>query len=431
MQKLRRRSYHSDFKLAVKLDCIPMTVLAGLPRSSLHRFKSHDPASLVGADLSSVLDSLDLLKEISRSTAALATARAVLRVASFVRSLGLPFHAINSIKIPELRRSVVAFVDRIKSSLPLASILKLLGLSYSRFHSWATNARPCLSSPLDRCRRSYPNQLTSSELKAIRKAFLNPDYSHWPASSIAWQLVNSNIVCAHVRTITRYAKLLGFYNAHLPHRSRKRGSLSAASPNQAWHMDVTILRTMDNQKAFLQLILDNCSHKIIAWKDSLAISGLNSMELLRSAFSSLTTTPSENISLIVDGGSENNNSIVHAYLDTVPIRKLIAQVDVSFSNSLIEAVNKILKYRYLFRIPIPDLEHLHTAVEATILDYNDRPHYALHGLTPNQVYDGQAFDKAAYRERILEAQRRRITENHHACPPCTPLNLEAEEVRKC
>ncbi|MGO8693180.1 MAG: hypothetical protein ACLQMF_05845 [Rectinemataceae bacterium] len=187
-------------------------------------------------------------------------------------------------KIPELRRSVVAFVDRIKSSLPLASILKLLGLSYSRFHSWATNARPCLSSPLDRCRRSYPNQLTPSELRAIRKAFLNPDYSHWPASSIAWHLVNSNIVCAHVCTITRYAKLLGLYNAHLPHRSRKRGSLSAASPNQAWHMDVTILRTMDNQKAFLQLILDNCSHKIIAWKDSLAISGLNSMELLRSAF---------------------------------------------------------------------------------------------------------------------------------------------------
>ncbi len=107
MQKLRRRSYHSDFKLAVKLDCIPMTVLAGLPRSSLHRFKSHDPASLVGADLSSVLDSLDLLKEISHSTAALATARAVLRVASFVRSLGLPFHAINSIKnprAPQVRR---------------------------------------------------------------------------------------------------------------------------------------------------------------------------------------------------------------------------------------------------------------------------------------------------------------------------------------
>jgi len=61
-------------------------------------------------------------------------------------------------------------------------------------------------------------------------------------------------------------------------------------------------------------------------------------------------------------------------LESIPLKKLIAGVDVSFSNSLIEAVNKILNYRYLFRGPIPDLEHLKSAVMNAIGDYNNRPH---------------------------------------------------------
>ena len=58
-----------------------------------------------------------------------------------------------------------------------------------------------------------------------------------------------------------------------------------------------------------------------------------------------------------------------------------------------------------------------------------RPHYALFGLTPNQVYEGKQFDKDAYREKLVAAREARIEANRRACSPCVPFDLEAEEIR--
>jgi len=58
-------------------------------------------------------------------------------------------------------------------------------------------------------------------------------------------------------------------------------------------------------------------------------------------------------------------------------------------------VTKILTYQYLFRGPIPDLEHLKSAVMKAIEEYNNRPRWASWGLTPNQVHAETVFDKEA------------------------------------
>ena len=424
----QRQSYHSDLKLAVQLECVPTDILSRIPRSSRHRFKYSDYSSFYGSELSSLFENMDLIKEIAQSKSALKTAQAVLRVASFVRSLGPPFHELSRIRSPVIKQSVVAFVHRLSSSLPKSKILRFLGMPMQSFSSWARGRKLCPSSPLTRCRRSYPHQLMVFELRAIKKAFLNPDFSSWPASSIAWKLIHERIVCASVATITGYAKLLGFSHRKLVHRSRKRGSLSAVYPNEAWHLDATVLFTKSHEKAYLQFVLDNFSKRIIAWQCTPSISGMKTTDLLRSAFGSISSSQPDHIDLIVDGGPENNNRIVSAFLEDTPIRKLVARVDVSFSNSMIEAVNKILKYRYIFRTPVPDLYHVNETIAAAIEDYNDRPHYALKGLSPNQVYTGCLFDKADYRESLMEARTRRLIVNRQSCEPCVPLDLDSQEV---
>jgi putative transposase len=191
-------------------------------------------------------------------------------------------------------------------------------------------------------------------------------------------------------------------------------------------MDATVLSLQDGTKAYLQLILDNFSRRIIACQVEPSPSALHSEQLLRSAFASIADTASDNIDLIVDGGSENNNRIVEAFLTTTPIRKLIARVDVSFSNSMIEAVNKILKYDYLFRSQLSCRDHLDDEVRKAIDDYNDRPHYALKGFTPNQAYSGMTFDEDAYRRRLASARAERLRVNRLSCNPCRPLNLDGE-----
>ena len=268
MSSISRNSYHSDLKLSARLGILPQRFLTVIPRSSLYRFKTSDYSNLVGSELSAIVENLDLIKLIAQSKAALTAASAVLRVASFMRSIGIPLGQGASIRVPQLKGKLVSFVDRVSSLLSRDKILKLIGISAGRFRSWARGHRLCPSSPLDRCRKAYPQQLSVSEVRSISRAFKNPRFSRWPASSVAWQLINEGAVCASVATITSYATLLGLRNAIPFHRSRTRGSLSALFPDQAWHLDATVLFTDSHERLYLQLVIDNYSRKILAWSSA-------------------------------------------------------------------------------------------------------------------------------------------------------------------
>jgi len=61
--------------------------------------------------------------------------------------------------------------------------------------------------------------------------------------------------------------------------------------------------------------------------------------------------------------------------------------------------------------------------------YNGRPHCAFSGITPNQAYHGQRFDKAVYRAAIMDAQAVRRGLNRRSCPPCVPFKREDEGER--
>ncbi|HAP44070.1 MAG: hypothetical protein A2087_12790 [Spirochaetes bacterium GWD1_61_31] len=141
-------------------------------------------------------------------------------------------------------------------------------------------------------------------------------------------------------------------------------------------------------------------------------------------------SPAQPIALISDGGIENVNQTVAGYLATVPLHLLVAQTDVSFSNSMIETANKIVKYRYIFNRTILDLAHLEAVVGAAVKNYNNRPHYALHDLTPEQIYAGKLFDTVAYQEQLRQARELRLASNQGYCPSCVPLvdEIAAEVV---
>ena len=56
------------------------------------------------------------------------------------------------------------------------------------------------------------------------------------------------------------------------------------------------------------------------------------------------------VCLLVDDGSENKGAVNEFISNgSINMNKVIALIDVMFSNSMIEAVNKRIKYDYLFR----------------------------------------------------------------------------------
>jgi transposase len=58
------------------------------------------------------------------------------------------------------------------------------------------------------------------------------------------------------------------------------------------------------------------------------------------------------ITLVTDAGVENVNTAVQEFLNTTnqDIKHLIAQKDIPFSNSKIEAFNKIIKHQFYYLV---------------------------------------------------------------------------------
>ncbi len=116
----------------------------------------------------------------------------------------------------------------------------------------------------------------------------------------------------------------------------------------------------------------------------------------------------------VDGGIENNNKAVDDYINSeeVSVQKLIAGKDIKFSNSIVEAQNKIIKYRYLFKHDFKDIHELRKLLDWIIEDYQyKRPHHSLKGLTPYEALSGTPLPKDQWTQQILEAKRIRLQQN--------------------
>jgi putative transposase len=234
----------------------------------------------------------------------------------------------------------------------------------------------------------------------MTKMLNDNQYKAWPIISIAWLAIRKGILSAAPQTWYKYVKILGITRAKSKSRRKKRDiGIRASKPNQIWHADLTIFRPLDNVKAYIYFIIDNYSRYILAWKVSLKYSASIVFENLKKAyFSAIQTSmqikkPIPHVDLIVDGGSENNNRVIEDFLalPEITVKKIIAQKDIIFSNSMIEAVNKLVKYRHLY---LHDFDALQKHLHSFILIYNnERPHCSINGLTPLEAYKGKSMDK--------------------------------------
>lgn len=146
------------------------------------------------------------------------------------------------------------------------------------------------------------------------------------------------------------------------------------------------------------------------------------MNSIRQAYDQYIKVPGEDVRLIVDGGVENNNKAVDDLIhsENICVQKLIAGRDIKFSNSIVEAQNKILKYRYLFKHNYYDIHQLRKLLDWIITDYQyERPHHSLKGLTPFEALIETQLPKEKWQQQILEAKRIRLHQNtKETCEIC-------------
>ena len=63
---------------------------------------------------------------------------------------------------------------------------------------------------------------------------------------------------------------------------------------------------------------------------------------------------------------------------------------------MVEAVNKHIKYCYLFKKDLKDINDTINYLSKSIDDYNNKPHGRLYGHTPIEILNGQNPDKDIY-----------------------------------
>jgi putative transposase len=174
--------------------------------------------------------------------------------------------------------------------------------------------------------------------------------------------------------------------SELAHRRKHHHTgIRANALLQIIHADVTVFQTADNKKNYIHLIQDNFSRFIPQWAVRTSCTAQTTFENLNSVYEKyLHPAGIEDCFFISDDGSENYGP-VKGFIESSKypsIQHLIAQRDIEFSNSMIEAANKQLKYRFLYHHHIADDDALVKYVEQSVNDYNNRPHHVLHGLTP-------------------------------------------------
>jgi hypothetical protein len=392
--------------LLYRFDALSIDLKSTIPRSTLSNWKRKDISRIIGCDSPSG-NEISLLKEIAKCKKLLRAAKALYYLFNTISFLFK--YADNKEELLKLNKTTILdTIEKTQAILGTKRILKSMGISCSKLYYWIEKKK-CQNSILQLCQSRHPNQLLPVEVDVIQKYLLEERFKHWSSLSIYYQALRDNVVVMGIGTWYKYASRLGIKRKFFRINRKKVIGIGASRPLQILHMDVTIFKPLDYTKVYIYFIVDNFSRAILNWKASIKYSSSIAMTVLKESISKHGIRPDS--TLITDGGSENQGEVSKFTAGNQNINQLIAQKDIIQSNSMVEAVNKHIKYYYLFKRDLKDLNDTIRYLSNSVDDYNDKPHGKLYGLTPNEVLNGNDPSKDNYQNDIAEARKKRLLQN--------------------
>jgi putative transposase len=354
-----------------------------------------------------------LERRVALLTAVLRLLVALLRVCGF---------ELERARVPDAagKRRLLRAIERSRRAMPLSAALRVLGLSSARYHASVGAEQACTLEDRPSSPRSMVQRLTYRELEAIGDMVQSTEHRHMSIRGLALHAQRIGKVFAHPATWSRLIRERGWRRPRVRlYPAKPKVGLRAHEPNEARHVDVTILKLLDGSKAYVHAVIDNFSRRILAWTVAGHLDPMNTRDVLGTAAESLGTTTKA--SVFMDSGVENLNGAVDMVFDGSVLRRVIARIDVSFSNSLIEAWWRSLKHQWLFLHLLDNLATVKKLVAFYVAEHNQTlPHSAFEGQTPDEVYFGrgaQVPDDLAARRRVAR-QQRVATNRSTACSAC-------------
>lgn len=417
--RLVRRYDHRLRDLVRSTGDIKHATRLGVPGSTARGWLRSEINPVITCDVVT-MESKDLQREVARLRKRVAVLAAVLRVV--LAMLRVSGASLENARLPDgaQKRRLLRAVERSSSALPLRSVLRILGLSSSRFYAWKREGE-CGLDDVPSCPRTSPHQMSSAEVETIKEMVTSPDYRHVPTGTLAILAQRLGRVFASPTTWYRLVRKFKWRRPRRRiHPAKPKVGIRATKPNEIWHVDMTMLRLLDGSRAYLHAIIDNFSRRILSWKVSSTFDPDSTAELLIAA---ATEVQGGTPTLLADGGIENFNSSVDRLVDSGLLNRLLAMTDILFSNSLIESWWRILKNHWLYLNTLDSVSAVEKLVDFYVGEHNSRlPHSAFRGQTPDEMYfgTGDAVPEELAGAKVDARHKRMEVNRALACGACDP-----------
>jgi len=417
-----KQAYHTDVQIQHQYGLLSKEISKNIPKSTLYSWKKKDYSKLVGGDIVFSTEKIELIKTFLANRTLLKAAKGLFFIYSTWISVTSNLQGIKSV----LRKNKEVIIKTIDYAIPLMGLkhaCKLFKISEHQFYAWKRKIY-CAIAPFEECTKQSPLNIAPTELQTV-KAFLEDDqYKNFPLVAVYYEMMRKGKAFMSLTTFYKYANYFDNVFNRKIFKPKQRTGIRATKPKEIIHADVCIYRPWDYTKVFIYFIVDNFSRMILGWKISTEYKSSVMLDNLRNVYYTyLLEKENPLTALIVDEGSENKGFVCSAIKNKeIKINKLIAQKDICFSNSMVEAVNKRMKYDFLFRNQLLDFDHTQRFLETAVIQYNNRPHSALFGLTPQEVFNGAQPDKTLFKPQIEQAKIFRKAENQALiCNTCAFL----------
>jgi transposase InsO family protein len=312
----------------------------------------------------------------------------------------------------ETKRILLRAIARTGKVLPLNAALRITRLSASRYHSWCRAEAGCDLDDHPSCPRVVPTRLTPGEIEDMKQMVESDDHRHMSLRALALHAQRIGKVLASPSTWYRLVKNAGWRRPRIRvHPVKPKIGIRAKAPGELLHQDVTIIRLLDGTRAYLHAVIDNYSRWILSWTLEEQLGSGRTCRILREAAVQLNDCPDHTI-VVADSGSENVNGAVDDLLDDEELTRVLAQVEVTFSNAMIEAFWRSLKHSRLYLHSLDSFAALRRLTEFYVKAHNEvMPHAAFEVQTPDEMYFGTgeeatqklfAARKTAREERMKE-----------------------------
>ncbi len=171
-----RQSYHTSLKELVHHGLLPPKYQDVIPRTNIHRWKQDHMERYIGSEINKIADNhTELIQTLNQYPRMFyAYGRLVNTVVSIAQTTD-DF----SKKMRSSKEKIVKAIDRVKDFVPVEKAVRIFGISTSTFYTWVSDLQHlCSKSFFNKCNRIYSNQIAPHEIRAVKKALLNPSTIH-------------------------------------------------------------------------------------------------------------------------------------------------------------------------------------------------------------------------------------------------------------